>query len=105
MCGPNAPTKIPMIMGPPAIPNRMGESMPGNEIGMLPNIRPKTIPKKILPTLGSLRVFTEFPKNRSAFSTAFGSPTTVSRSPYCRRKSFVANNFTSPRMTRLTFTP
>ena len=105
MCGPNAPTRIPMMMGPPAIPSRMGESMPGKLMGMAPKASPKIMPKKILPTFGSLSVLTELPKKCSALSTLFGSPTTVRRSPYCNLRSLVASNLTSPRVIRLTLTP
>ncbi len=96
---------IPTIIGPPATPKYMGTLIPGKEIGIAPNTTPSTIPRKILPKLGSLRVCTALPINRSTSSRALGAPTTTTRSPYCKRRSSVANSFISPRITRLTLTP
>ena len=44
--GPNAPIRIPIIIGPPAIPSLIGMLMPGRTIGMLPRISPRMIPMK-----------------------------------------------------------
>ena len=70
--GPKAPANIPIIIGPPAIPNRIGDSMPGRLIGIVPNAKPRIMPRKITARLGSLRVLTELPKNFSAWSMASG---------------------------------
>ena len=45
------------------------------------------------------------PKKCSALSTASWRPTTVTRSPYCKRRSSLARSLMSPRSTRLTLTP
>ena len=67
MCkrGPRAPMIIPMIIGPPAIPKRTGVAIPGIKIGIVPKAKPKIMPRKILPKLGSLSVLTELPKKSS----------------------------------------
>ena len=55
--------------------------------------------------LGSSSVLTELPKKRSALSRSLCLPTIVRRSPYCKRRSSLASNLTSPRITRLTLIP
>ena len=92
------------MIGPPATPRRIGVSIPGMFMGIVPNAKPRTNPRKMLPIFGSLRVLTEFPKNCSTLFTASCLPTTVTRSPYCKRKSSVARSFMSPRVMRLTLT-
>jgi len=96
---------MPTMMGPPAMPKRMGVLMPGSRRGMVPRASPRMMPMKMLPMLGSSSVLTEFPKNRSALSTSSRLPTMVTRSPYCRRRLLLAKSLMSPRITRLTFTP
>ena len=103
--GPMLPTSMPITMGPPANPMRTGPLMPGSMMGIVPMARPRSMPRKMAPRLGSLSVCTALPKYCSTFSKASCSPTTVTRSPYCRRRSFVPRSLVSPRVTRLTFTP
>ena len=79
--------------------------MPGNWKGMLPKIIPTKIPKKMAPTLGWSRRFTELPKMRSTRVTLSSGPATIKRSPIWIRKERSAKRFMPWRVIRVTFTP
>ena len=102
---PRAPTMIPMMIGPPAMPSFTGELIPGRLIGIIPRARPMSSPKKMAPRLGSFSQPIALPRNASAWSMSSGVPTTVRRSPYWRWSESVARSLMSPRIMRLTFTP
>lgn len=55
--------------------------------------------------LGSLRLLTALPRIFSTLRIASASPTTVRRSPSCKRRSGVASSCTPERYTRLMLMP
>ena len=103
MCilGPKQLIKIAIISDPPAIPNLKGCAKPGNAIGTNPAAIPNANPKKIDARLGTSNRFVELPNRLSILSTARSSPTTVMRSPNCKRRSRVANSSTPARRIRV----
>ena len=107
MCkrGPKLPIRIPITIGPPAIPSFTGVLIPGIENGIAPRAKPNTIPINTEIRLGSFKLLTAFPRTFSTFCMAAASPMTVSRSPICNIRSGVANNCTPERYTLLIFIP
>ena len=69
-------------------------------IGSEPSVTPSTIPKKSEARFGASSFLVELPKAFAILSTASASPTTVSRSPICRRRSGVASSSIPARRTR-----
>ena len=102
--GPKAPINIPIIMGPPAIPNLIGADMPGIAIGSAPSNNPSTTPIHIDTKLGSRRVLTVLPIRLSTLSISSSRPTTMSLSPILKMRSGVARSIMPALDTLLIFT-
>ena len=91
-----------IISGPPARPSFTGLGMPGKAKGMLPKTMPTRMPIKMDAMFGWSSRFTELPNRRVTRFTASSGPTTIRRSPICRR---FAKSSMPERVTRVTFTP
>ena len=88
--GPKCESSMLTTSGPPARPSFTAWGMPGKAIGMLPTMTPRAMPKKIGARFGSSSLLSELPRTFSTEATDSLLPTTVTRSPYCRRKSALA---------------